>query len=687
MPTEPDPTLTRPVAPDAVATPLLDGLDPSQRAAVTAAASTLAILAPAGSGKTRVLTRRIAWQIATETIEPGHVLALTFTRKAAGELRTRLRRLGIPDGLTAGTFHAIALAQLRSRHEDQGTTMPALLDRKARVLGALVGGGRGAGRTVAVLEAAGEIEWAQARLVGPGAYVEAAGRAGRAPTGGIDRMADIYRRYQDEKRKRHVIDFDDLVRLTAQALEQDREFAASQRWRFRHLFVDEFQDVSRAQLRLLQAWLGDRDDLCVVGDPDQAIYSFAGADSRYLTEFDRHFPGGATVRLDRNYRSTPEIVTVARAVLPPRERAAVQAVGTPGPPPTVLRYADADAEARGIADALRQAHSAQCRWSDMAVLYRINAQSAAFEEVLRRAGIPFRVRGDRAFLDRPEVQHALEQLSQIAKEAPRRDFADHLTDLVTDAAEGTEEERTHRGAIAALGREYLAVAVGRGSVPEFLDFLSASLRGHDDGGLTADAVDLLTFHRAKGLEWRTVFVTGLERGLVPISHASGDPIALTEERRLLYVALSRAARELHLSWASTRARGERTSNRTASPYLDEIERAISGESPPPPDPEVNRRGARTARARLARVADTELAMEDRHLYDALVTWRKDTARAADIPAFVVFDNKTLRAVATARPASPDDLLEVSGIGPVKVERYGAALLEIIDRHPVPAPQD
>lgn len=659
---------------------LLEDLDDSQRRAVVEPARPLAILAPAGSGKTRVLTRRIAWQSATEAIDPGHVLALTFTRKAAGELRNRLRRLGVRDQLTAGTFHAVALAQLRAWHEHHGTQMAELLDRKARLLGPLVKGPGGAARTLAINEVAGEIEWAQARLCGPNAYATLAERVGRDPSLPLEQVADIYRRYQAEKRRRGLIDFDDLVRLTAQSLEDDHEFAATQRWRFRHLFVDEFQDVSRAQLRLLQAWLGTRDDLCVVGDPDQAIYSFAGADSRYLTAFADHFPGATTVRLAMNYRSTPQIVDAARAVLPRGERAAVRAAGPAGPAAVVTNYPDGDAEATGVAGLLRNAHSGGRRWSDLAVLYRVNAQSAPFEEALRRSGIPFRVRGDRAFLDLPETRAALDALRAIAGGTPGRPFRDHLAELVAADGERSDAEQTHREAVAALGHEFLAVATGAGTYAEFQQFLGASLRGHDDGGIGDDVVDLLTFHRAKGLEWDTVFVTGLERGLVPISHAHGDPAALSEERRLLYVALSRAERQLHVSWASARDRGTRSSARQPSPYLGEVERAITGEAEPPPSADTNRRGARAARAALDKLADAELSPGDRGLFDELVTWRRDLARAAGVPAYVVFDNKVLRAVAGARPASTAELLAVPGVGPVKLERYGAAVLEIVDRH-------
>ena len=658
---------------------LLADLDPSQRSAVTEPAVPLAILAPAGSGKTRALTRRIAWQSAEGNIDPNHVLAVTFTRKAAGELRGRLSRLGVRGAVTAGTFHAVALAQLRRRHQDLGTTMPGLLDRKARLLGPLIGGKRGADLAVAINEIASEVEWAKARRVPPSAYEKQVLAARRETPRPPEEVAGIYAGYEREKRKRGLLDFDDLIGACTEALETDTEFAAVQRWRFRHLFVDEFQDVTRAQLDLLRAWLGDRSDLCVVGDPDQAIYAFAGADAGLLTRFPDEFPGAGVVRLGANYRSTPQIVKAARSVLPEHERAAVRAAGAEGEPASVVAYKDGDAEARGVADALYRAHGEMRPWSSMAVLYRVNAQSAPFEEALRRAGVPYRVRGAAAFLDRPEVKAVMDALRKNAKAAPGRAFAEHLTDLVSDASDLSEDRREHVDAVAALGREYLAAEGSTGSVTGFQEYLRASLRGGDDGGLSDDAVDLLTFHRAKGLEWDTVFITGLERGLVPISHASGNPAATDEERRLLYVALSRAERHLQLSWAKERARGTRVSNRTKSPYLAEVERSISGAAPPPA-PDSNRRGAAAARERLAGVGAGELAVTDRPLYDALVAWRLELARAAAVPAYVILDNKTLRNVASARPRSSAALLALPGIGPVKLERYGAALLEVVGEH-------
>jgi DNA helicase-2/ATP-dependent DNA helicase PcrA len=660
---------------------LLHGLDATQRAAVTEPVVPLAILAPAGSGKTRALTRRIAWQAAQGHLDPNHVLAVTFTRKAAGELRARLARLGVRGAVTAGTFHAVALAQLRRRHADAGTAMPTILDRKARLLGPLLGGVRGAELAVAINEVASEIEWAKSRRIRPDAYAAQVQRAQRATPRSPAEIATIYSSYEREKKRKGLLDFDDLIGVCTDALETDPGFAATQRWRFRHLFVDEFQDVTRAQLHLLRAWLGEGSDLCVVGDPDQAIYAFAGADAGLLTQFPDQFEGAAVVRLGSNYRSTPQIVSVARAVLPEYERAEVSAAGAEGSIPTVTSYPSDAAEARGVADALCTAHGQMRPWSSMAVLYRVNAQSAPFEEALGRAGIPYRVRGAAAFLDRPEVKTVIEELRKGAKTAPGRAFAEHLTDLVTDANNLSEDRREHTDAVAALGREYLAAEGSTGSVNGFLEYLRASLRGGDDGGLHDDAVDLLTFHRAKGLEWDTVCVTGLERGLVPISHATGKPDAIDEERRLLYVALSRAERYLHLSWAKARARGTRVSKRTKSPYLAEAEKVIGACSFAEIDlTQDHARGAAGARQRLAGLEAGELALSDRPLYDALVTWRRDLARAAAVPAYVILDNQALRSVASTRPRSSDALLAVPGIGPTKLQRYGAALLEVVGQH-------
>ena len=376
--------------------PLLDDLDEDQLDAVTAASMPLAVHASAGSGKTRVLTRRIAWRAREGHHDPDHVLTVTFTRKAAGELTSRLRRLGVDGAVNAGTLHSIALAQLRRRALDHGRTPPEVLERKVRILLPIVGaitGKRGPETTLAASEIATEIEWAKTQLIRPEAYAVAAEDAGREPSRPFDQIAAAYERYEVEKRRRRLADFEDLVWWCADALERDNEFAAAQRWRFRHFFVDEFQDTSPAQLRLIRAWLGDRPDLCVVGDPDQSIYGFAGAESGFLSRFGRTFPGGRVINLRTNYRCSPEIVAAAGALLADGggRRPVIRAASDKCGPPTITEHDDEEAEARAVAQRVRDARTGGLRWSDVAVLYRTNAQSAAFEEALGKADIPYRV--------------------------------------------------------------------------------------------------------------------------------------------------------------------------------------------------------------------------------------------------------------------------------------------------------
>ena len=665
---------------------LLAGLDPAQRDAVTCGHTPLAIVAGPGSGKTRVLTRRIAWRIAHGEASAGQVLAVTFTRKAAAELGERLRVLGVGgggtggpgSGVTAGTLHAVALAQLRRRAERHDRPMPAVLERKARVLIRIVGG-RGADALAAAVELAGEIEWAKARLIAPDAYASAAGRAGRTPSRGIEASADGYARYERERRRARLVDFDDLLWWCGDALHDDDEFAREQRFRFRHLYVDEFQDVSPAQLRLLKGWLGDRTDLTVVGDPDQAIFSFTGADPTGLTRFARHFRGARVLRLERNYRSTPQVVAVAEAVLADAggARPVRTAERRDGPDPGMTEYDNDDAEAAGVAGRLREAHGPARPWSSFAVLYRTNAQSAAFEAALGAAEIPYRVRGDARFLDRPEVRAILDGLRSGAARAPGVGLEHHLHELeqrdTLDLA-ADDPRHEHAIAVARLGREYLEAAPG-GSVDGFLAWLSVALR-NESPGVGGDAVELLTFHRAKGLEFPTVFVTGLERGLVPIARAD-TPAARAEERRLLYVALTRAEERLELSWARRRALGTRVVGRAPSPWLGPIEAVLARAAPTTPAVATGRARLDEARDRLAAARDDAV---NPAVLAALVEWRRGLARASSVPAFVIFHDSTLRAIATSLPATRAALLRVSGIGPVKAERYADAVLAIVRAH-------
>lgn len=697
-----------------VETDLLTGLDERQREAVTApAGSPLAILAPAGSGKTRVLTRRIAWLARDGAISARHTLAVTFTRKAAGELVARLRHLDAGD-VTAGTFHALCLAQLRRRQADRGRELPALLERKARILAPLVGG-RGDAQLAAINEVASEIEWAKARSITPAQFELAAHTADRQLPRPAPELAAIYERYEAEKRKRRVIDFDDLLWWCADALETDLDFAASIRFRHRHLFVDEFQDVSPAQLRVLRCWLGPRTDLCVVGDEAQSIFGFAGAESSVLTNFERHFPGGSTRRLATNYRSSAPIVAVADSVLGAAAgvvRPVPHATREQGVAPTVRSFERDLAEARGVAEAARRAHDRGNAWRDIAVLYRTNAQSAAFESAFASLAIPYRLPGAGAFLSRPEVKAALTELRKVERAAPGRPLADHLADLVAhpdsnsdpdsetnaditsdfdsesrsgdlDAEAPHTERRAHLDALMQFAGEYLAAEGGSGSLAGFTAWLSTATRGEGDPADAArDAVELVSFHRAKGLEWRVVFVTGVEQGLVPISHARTAE-AKAEEMRLLHVALSRAIDELHVSWAGQRVVAGKFRARKPSPWLAVIERVAAGHPPEPiPDPRAGLSGARAALRTARSIGDSGPALTDadRALFEALRDWRLHTARAADLPAYVVFADATLSDIAVQRPTTRTGLLAVTGVGPAKLERYGEAVIDLVLRH-------
>jgi DNA helicase-2/ATP-dependent DNA helicase PcrA len=646
-------------------------LNAAQRAAVESEAQPLCILAGAGSGKTRVLTRRIAHRMTSGAALPGHVVAVTFTRKAADELRTRLRTLGVRDGVAAGTFHSLAYSQLRQRWADRGETPPTLLDRKVSVIVRLLGRRTQQSAAIQPADIASEIEWAKARMVEPERYAAEAQAAGRTPPLALAEVGAIYRRYEDENRKQGRLDFDDLLLRCVRAMEADPEFAAVQRWRFRHLFVDEFQDVNPVQFQLLKGWIGDAaaPDLCVVGDPNQAIYSWNGADASYLVDFKRRFPSAEVIDLTENYRSTPQILAVANAVLgggrlsPTRDH---------GPVPLVRSFDSDVEEARGIARAIRRAQANGARWSDMAVLTRTNAQGALLEEAFRAAGVPFRVRSGGAFMQQAEVKAALTTLRQGSG------FTAWVRDLEADVAglDEADERRLHLEQLVRLASEFTVLdhAPNPGG---FRAWLNASMSAEAPADFSA-GVDVTTFHRSKGLEWPVVFVAGLEKGLVPIGRATSAG-AEAEERRLLYVAVTRAQRELHCTWAARRTFGTKAVPRQPSPWLDLIEDARARlEGRAPATRPGQRAGLASARSRLPKTRTP--GEPDPPVLAALKAWRTNAAKAAKVPAYVIFHDTTLAAVAEARPRNPQELLALPGLGPVKAARYGDDLLAVVAEH-------
>jgi len=672
---------------DAASAQILAGLNEEQRAAVTSDAKLLVIRAGAGSGKTRVLTRRIAYGAANDTLDARRVLALTFTRKAAGELNHRLRQLGLRQSAAAGTFHAIALAQLRQRWEERGERAPTLLERKVGFVARLVP--RVNDRTTP-LDLVAEIEWAKARRILPENYTKAAQIADRKPPMEPERVARVYEDYEEAKTKRNLIDFDDILILCGRHLQRERSAAEAFRWSFRHIFVDEFQDVNPLQFALLKMFVGPDPDLCVVGDSRQAIYAWNGADSSYLDDFTTHFPDAGEVALHQNYRSTPEILRCASAILPKQD--SLTPTRPSGSQPSISSHTDDQAEARAIARALRNGHSSRARWRDMAVLVRTNAQVVLLAAALNEAEVPVNARGEGKLIDRPEILDTVDQLQRLG--VPLSTALDDLAHRlaiqrepidVDPTAPGIEdntsgddtnmsERRSLLEAFIRLGRDHLAVDPNA-SVNSFVEALKAG--SNESASTGGDRVDVTTFHASKGLEWDIVHVAGMERGLSPIGHAKTDD-AIAEEHRLIYVALTRARRELHVHWAQERKFGDRVSKRQPSPLLDVISAAARGVDP------------RMARSRSA-VNASEIRKgltsknggqrqkrdESDPVFQALKSWRLSLAKANDVPAFVIFNDKTLHAIASARPASEASLLGVSGIGPAKAAQYGEAVLRLV----------
>ena len=630
-------------------TDALEGLNEAQLDAVAAVRGPVAIVAGAGTGKTTTITARIAQQVRDDVFTAGQILAVTFTEKAARELQHRLAGLGV-EGVHARTFHSAALSQLSGLWSvHTGEPLPAVLDHKAPLIASLANALPPPHKFLPRRELAGEIEWAKNRMIAPGGYL--ASLEEHEPPIPAELMQRVYEGYERRKRSMDRLDFEDMLGLAVRLLDEYPAAAEQVRARFHAFTVDEFQDVNPLQAALLDRWLGDRDDLCVVGDDYQTIYAFTGASSAHLLDFTRRFPHATVVRLEENYRSTPQVLDAANRLAAHMGgfRKTLRATRPAGPAPVALAVPGDEAEVNAVVAAVGRLHDEEhVPLEEIAVLYRINARSEPFEEAFAAGHIPYQVR-DGAFLGRPGPRAVLQRLKRTtgAVDVAVAAIADELGYDPAARPDAVEEitRQADLGRLRALASEF-AQAHADGDIAAFVEELS----GRFSVERSARGVNLLTYHRAKGLEFDAVFLPRLLDGELPFrsGRSKADP---DEERRLLYVGITRARRYLFLTWPTDAKAGR-------SPFLHEL-----GIAQPASRPTRTR-----APVTVGRGGD---------IYDRLKGWRRKRAEADGVPAYVVFNNRTLEEIAERKPTDRTDLAAVSGIGPAKLERYGDEVLAII----------
>jgi DNA helicase-2/ATP-dependent DNA helicase PcrA len=637
-------------------TDVLEGLNPAQLAAVQATTGPLVILAGAGTGKTRVISRRAAHAIATQVVAANKVLLVTFTDKAAGEMVERMTALGYP-GVMARTFHAHAVRQLRHfwPSRNSGADPPQILDSKLPLIGPLSRSLPGHYKFTPARDIADTIEWAKVRRIAPSQWESDRQARDKAPIP-ADLFARLYANYERAKQRAGRVDFEDMLALTVELLETDDEARALVQKQKSWISVDEYQDTNPLQERLLELWLGDSRDIAVVGDPDQTIYTFTGATPDYLLRFTVRYAGAQTVALTHNYRSTPQILALANRLTIHGPRGALTTDRAAGAEPTIDRYSGPEVEIAAVVAGIKRLVGAGVTASEIAVLVRINAQLPPIEDELTRAGIAYTVRGQRFYL-RPEVRDARALLRRAETTATGAALVTAVRDLFVKRlgyeadAETVGEEARERAASLDLLLTIAADLVETNSDAGVAE-LTAELDRRDAAEQQAQGrgVNLLTYHRAKGLEWDAVFLPQLEEGTLPIRQAKTDE-ELAEERRLLYVGITRARTHLAISWS-----------RKPSRFLAEI------------------------RPQVVRVIPSVGGPSPRHddgtdgLMEALQLWRRERAKRDAVPAYVIAHDSTLHDIAAARPTTIAALRRVKGMGPVKLDQYGQEILAVVEAH-------
>ena len=606
-----------------MATGLLDGLDEEQRHAVTTPSRLVAVIAGAGSGKTRVLTRRVAYRIEEGSADPRHTLVLTFTREAAGELRRRLPRLGLRDRIEAGTFHSVMLAILRQHWTDSGVPQPLILSDRSRLLNEILGRRSAEGIRL-------EIDQACAR--------------GIAPTS--DRARVLFDDYQSVKRRRGLIDLDDVLVRAADLLEGDPGFAEIAQWRYRHLLVDEAQDLNPVQHRLVDLLRRGHDDVFLVGDPAQAIYGFNGADPSLLNEVAERFPGVEIVRLQTNHRCSPQVVDIGRQIITSASMTAtaLQSGRPDGPAVRVVTFDDEQAEVNGVTSWILGLDPEAVRRSDIAVLARTHAQLEPFRVALSAAGIGIRqqVSGPGSV-----YRSSIDAAQRCSSASALRSWAHELLDHLDPETTGSRPDQA-AVEVATVVLDFLREQPFGDGVGLRTWIATTDPFGERDGG-----VELLTFHGSKGREWASVAVTGVETGLVPHRSATTNE-ARAEEARLLYVAVTRASTSLIVTSAGRRG-GYR---RKPSPLLENYLPTLETVTPPPTD--------LTGRVGRAPRDPVRAALEE---------WRRETARASNILPEQVCSDAVLNAIIRQRPASTEQLASITG--PITAQRWFPEIAPLI----------
>ena len=655
---------------------LLDALDPDQRAVATQVAGPLAVLAGAGTGKTRAITYRIAYGAAVGAFDPSNVLAVTFTQRAAFEMRHRLAQLGVPKA-QARTFHSAALRQLRHFWPTVvGGPLPDVIPHKASLVAASAARlGITIDRTN-VRDIAAEVEWAKVSMIDAAHYASRVARLRRDVPAGLDAgdMARLLDVYEDAKNERGVIDFEDILIYLCGMLQERADVASIVRKQYRSFVVDEFQDVNLLQARLLDLWLGGRHDVCVVGDVAQTIYSFTGASPDYLTGFGRKHPVARIVELTRDYRSTPQIVSLANDVLArssQREGTVRLSSQRDGGAQVAYRtYDDDRAEAEGVAASIADLIAGGMAPHSIAVLMRTNGQSQAFEEALGARGIPVAVAGGKPFFARDDVRTAISRLRAAAAAATDDGSVGEIVREVLSGVGWAPEAPSGQAGSERWSNMNAIVGWADDSQAETLAAFVAELDERVAYQVEPDksGVELATIHAAKGLEWDAVFLVGVAEGLLPISYAK-TAAAREEERRLLYVAVTRARDLLTLSWARSRGADGR-GKRKRSRLLDGIWPEEAGVGAP-------KKKARASTRALNQAFEEEASPQAIELFGRLKAWRLEVSRQAGVPPFAVFTDQTLRDIAQAMPKNTTQLRVIRGIGDVKVQRFAAPVLALV----------